>query len=178
MNLKGIRWPVAAAVFIACLAIFWGANYLRQKQFVEEPLLQALENMAEVEQVTLGRKGKSLEIRLQVRKLEDYPRFHRMVEEAVSDLYRGHYSLNLDEAPDPAIEAAYGKIHLAVFEAMDRGNYVDMGSYVTETGTHYGLDRCRVEILETHVYLTLENGEAFLYRRFPRKSVGGKILYD
>ena len=174
MNIKNIRWPVVIVTFALCLSVFWGIHHLRQKQFIEEPLLQALEGLEEVEGVELRSKSGSLEIRIRAPRLEDFPDFHQRLEGIVTGLYRGDYILILEDAPDPEIRAAYQKVHLALFEAMAQGNYVSMGDYVARVGAEHGLDTCRVAVTEGHIYLEMKNGEAYLYRRFVREPVKGE----
>ncbi len=174
MNFKNIKWPVVIITFIVAFGVFWGVHYLRQKQFVEEPLTQALESMEEVEKVQLSVKGGSMDIRLTVSKLADFPHFYETVEKAVSEIHKGDYDLIIEDAPDSAINAAYQKIHLALFEAIVQGNYVAMGEYIENVKDNHGLEAYRVVVTEDHVYLELENEGAFLYRRFVRQPIKGE----
>lgn len=174
MNLKNIKWPVVIITCILCVSLFLGVYYWRQKQYVEEPLSQALQGMEEVEGVYLTAKGGTIEIRVEVRKLADLSHFYETVEKTIAELYKGEYSLIIEDAPDDAIDAAYQKIHLALYEAMAMGNYVSMGKYIEEVQTAYGLDECRVMVTDEFVYLELENDDAYLYRRFLKESKKGE----
>jgi len=172
MNIKNIRWAAVFITFAVVLSIFFGVHYLRQKQFIEEPLYQALEGLEEVEAVGLKTKGGRLEIQLSIKKLQDFPLFYQEVEKTVAELYRGEYILTLKNRPEPGVQAAYQRAHLALFEAMAQGNYVAMGRYVEEVGAEYGLETCRMLVTEEHIYLELVKGDGYLYRRFDRQPKG------
>lgn len=174
MNWKSMKWPVVVITFLACLALFWGIHYLRQKQLIEEPMTKALENMEEVEKVELNNRDGRLEIKLQVTRLDDFPLFYEKVEGSVRELYKGEYTVVFEDRPDPDIRAAYQKIHLALFEAAAQGNFVTMGRYVDEVGADYGLETYRVIVTEDYMYLELAKDESYLYRRFSRHPVKGE----
>lgn len=174
MNLKNMKWPVVIITCILCVSLFWGVYYLRQKQFIEEPLSQALQELDEVEGVTLVAKEGNIEIYLEVQKLADLARFYETLEKTIASLYKGEYSLIIMDEPDAAIDAAYQKIHLALYEAMAMGNYVSMGNYIDEVQAQFDLEECRVMVTDDFVYLELENGDAYLYRRFLKELVKGE----
>ncbi len=174
MNFKNLKWPVVVITCILCVSLFWGVYYLRQKQFIEEPLMQALQALEEVEEVTLTAKGGNIEIRLEVHKLADLSGFYATVEKTVVELYKGEYTLIIEDHPDEVIDAAYQKIHLALYEAMAMGNYVSMGNYIDEVQSQYGLEEYRVMVTDDYVYLELENGDAYLYRRFLKETAKGE----
>ncbi len=174
MNLRNIKWPVVVITCILCVSLFWGVYYLRQKQFIEEPLAQALQGLEEVEEVTLTAKRGNIEIRLEVQKLADLAAFYAAVEKTVGELYKGEYTLIIEDYPDETIDLAFQKIHLALYEAMAMGNYVSMGSYIDEVQSQYGLEEYRVMVTDDYVYLELENGDAYLYRRFLKDTAKGE----
>ncbi len=174
MNIKNLKWPVVILSFALCLLVFFGVHYLRQKQFIEEPLAQALEAMEEVQGVELKNRGGQLEIALTITRLEDFPLFYERVERAVCELYKGDYTLEFKDNPGPEVQAAYRKIHLALFEAAAQGNFVAMGRHVEEVGAAYGLETCRVLVTEEYMYLELTKDEGYLYRRFNRQPAKGE----
>ena len=174
MNLKNLKWSVVVITCILCVSLFWGVYYLRQKQFVEEPLTQALQGLEEVEEVTLTPKGGNIEIRLEVKKLADLASFYAKVEKTIAELYKGEYTLIIEDYPDETINLAFQKIHLALYEAMAMGNYVAMGNYIDQVQSQHGLEEYRVRVTDDYVYLEMENGDAFLYRRFLKETEKGE----
>ena len=177
MQIKDIKWPIVIITCAIAISLFLGIQYWRQKQLIEEPLMLALQEKQGVEEVSLLQKDKTLNIVLTMSKVDDFASFYQRIETKVEEMYRGDYDVTVVDAPDETLMAAYGNIHLAIYEAIDQGNYVSMGEYVAEVSQNYELDYNMV-VLEEDIYLQLHHGDSFLYRRFPRflPSKGDDVL--
>ncbi len=130
MFFNNFKWVVALITFVIVLAFLSGAQMWRQKKFVEKPLVSMLENMAGIEEIYLKEEGKELEVNITVSKVDDFSLFYTHLEKMIEENYKGNYSIKISDSPDKVLVMAYQKIHLALYEGVARGNYVDMGEHI------------------------------------------------
>lgn len=172
MVFNNFKWVIALIVFIITLALLFGGQMWRQKQFIEKPLVYLLENMDGIEKIYPEEEGRELEINITVGKIDDFSRFYYHLEAMIQENYNGNYTIKVIDSPDNILTRAYQKIHLALYEGAVRGNYVTMGENIENIKENYGIEKSRLTVTDNYIFLQLHSGDYFLYRRILRQMPG------
>ncbi len=176
MSLNNFKWPIVILVLVITLASLLGAQYIRNRHFVEDPLKNALLEIEGIEEIELIREGNDISIKLQLASVKDFATFHKEIDSVVKDIIKNNYTITVNDSPNDKLEAAYQKIHLALYEGISKGNYIDMGEYVERISKEYLLDEYKLTIREDEVFFQLHDNDNYIYRRIPRRVPGKEVV--
>ncbi len=157
--------------FLLTLALSVGVIHFRQRQLVNEPLQRKLSGLAAVESVMLARNGSTMTVSVRLGYVDDLAFTHRLlVQEIEKTLGHRRYRLELEDRRDAVLEDAYYTIHLALYEAAQRGNFTEMGLQVTEKLEGLGIAEHRVVVTAENIYFQVRRGDSYLYAVIERET--------
>ncbi|MCL5982987.1 MAG: hypothetical protein M1571_10845 [Firmicutes bacterium] len=169
--MKNFKWPVAVLVFLLTTAVFAGVVVLRQRQLVNEPLIRRLNDLAGVESVQLRRQDGVQVISVRLAYVPDLATTYRELDRETSSLLgRKSYRLELQDARDETLSAAFSEVHLALYEGERRGNFTAMAGLVSATMAEFSLREYRLTVDRERIYFQARNGAYRLYAVIERRS--------
>ncbi len=175
MKWNGIRIPVVVMALVVGLGTFWGAQWLYNRFNYERPLAQLLEENGDVAEYRINDGGPVLELEVKLGRVDNlqqsYSNLHRSLQEVVG---RRSFRIILRDQRDPALEGIYYHTRLAAFEALERGNFLEMEAYISQLAAREGA-RARVLIDQDRLYIQVDRGSHYLYEIIPRTRAFGVV---
>lgn len=171
--MKKFRWPVAVLAFLLTLALSVGAVHFRQRQLVDEPLLRRLGELEAVQSVQLEKNGNLVTVSVSLDYVDDLAStYYLLARETEKTLGKRKYHLEVVDRRDDLLASAYTVIHLALHEAVQRGNFTEMGRLVAETMRAAGVEEHKVVVTAGHICFQARRGDSYLYSVVERRRHG------
>lgn len=177
MNFRGFRLQLTILVFIIVLVVGLSFQYLQQRTYVLKPLLQEVECIPGVEEVSLVKKSLGNNNRIIVNlKLDPNVPFALSFGQVMEALQgaKGFYEVQLEDSPNLELWSLYQQIQIAIEEANVTGEFVMLEQRVARLAAEHNtlwelfVDRDRI-------FLRLTQAENMLQRVIHRGSDDGKI---
>ncbi len=90
---------------------------------------------------------------------------------------RRSFRIVIQDQRDDTLSGIYYHARLAAFEALERGNFLEMESYISRLAVREG-SRARVWLDQDRLYIQIEHGESYLYEIIPRARMAGGLYPD
>jgi len=169
--MKNFKWPVAVLAFLLTAALSAGVVVLRQRQLVNEPLIRRLNEIAGVESVQLRRQNGVQVISVRLAYVPKLAAVYREIDREISSLLgQTRYRLELQDARDETLSAAFSAVHLALYEGERRGNFTAMAGLVGTTMAEFNLHEHLLTVDSERIYFQARNGDYHLYAIIERHS--------
>lgn len=176
MQWNGIRIPVVVLALVVGLAAFWGAQWLYNRFNYERPLTRALEENKDVAAFKINDQGPVLELDVKLARVDNLQRAYSGLDRSLRGvLGRRDFRIVLQDQRDPVLDEIYYQAKLAAFEALDRGNYLDMEAYISRLASREG-SKSRVWLDQSRLYIQIDHGSNYLYEIIPRTGTAGTGL--
>jgi hypothetical protein len=171
------NWTVVLITAIVAISIFFVFNYCRQRYWLENPFLNKLEQMDEVEAAEMEQVlGKTVvtvtpnknyrgSLRELVAAVEEEAAFH--LGNAVRIEINDRRNRTLQEFNDAALPSLY--------EGARLGNYRTVQAGIEEMAKDYGLEKVQFSVDYNRIFLQARDGDYYLYLIIPLTEIeGGK----
>lgn len=173
--LNNFRWPVAVLSFVITLALCTGALAYRQKQMLDDPLVNLLESREGIKNIALSREEDILVIRAEADYVENVSELYRqLMNEASGLLGNKPFRLELADTRDAFLEEAYFAVHLALYEGERRGNFTEMEEVIAQRLKALELPDHKVFVDRENIYFQVRNEDRYLYEIIRRESLPGE----
>lgn len=170
-----MRWPVVLLTLAISLAALFGTGYLVQNRTVNQPLLQALSRMEQLESYEVSHAGETQEIALRLRPDADLKQAYADVDSQVRQILKQTpYRIRIEDQRSPDFVQAADRIELYVQEAMATGEFAAMADRVQEEARQLGAE-ARVAVDNQRVYVSLRRDEAYMYDVVERPTSVGAV---
>lgn len=162
--MKNFKWPVALLIFVSAFALLAGGITLRQRNLINKPLLERLNDLEEVKTAHLAKEDGIHMISVNLADVSDFADLYNEIDEiASSALGGGNYRIKLSDNRNETLEKAYSIAHLALYEAQRRGNFTDMAEKVNAVMAQFNIDKHRIAVDGDRIYFSAQSGEYYLY---------------
>jgi hypothetical protein len=173
---RGYRVDVVLALALLTLVAFVGGQAFYGRMFIERPLLEQLQSVPGVTEVTVEKYVGSYDITLNLANESNLPTVYRQVTELTKrTLGSDSFELRVTDNRTPKLETLYRQMQIYIEEAVAQGNFSTAAEKLNEVASRFGV-RERFYVDEEFVYLELYQDEAYLYavrrRVLPRKEAG------
>lgn len=178
MQWNGLRVPVVVLALVVGLAAFWGAQWLYNRYNYERPLAKLLGENRDVVSFNINDQGPVLELEVKLGKVEN-------LQEAYSGLYgsvqgvvgRRNFKIILKDDRDATLDGIYYHTRLAAFEALEKGNFLEMEDYISKRAAREG-SSARVLLDQERLYIQVAHGSHYLYEIIPRTRLAGAAFSE
>lgn len=165
---KDIKITIIIIVFVFGLAAFGGAQYIYNQYSFERPLANLLEGNKDILTYSISEKESVLEISVKLVKTDNLQMVYSDLNKKISNLAgKRKYEILLQDQTDETLKKIHSDGMVAAYEAIDRGNYLEMKTYITKLAAVKGAN-ARVWIDQDNLYLQLEHGNSYYQEIIPR----------
>ncbi len=168
MQWNGIKVPVVILAFALGLAAFWGIQKIYNQYSYERPLAKLLEENANIITHSINDQGPVLEIEVNLAKSKNLQQDYSGLNKDLLNLFdKKEFKIELQGQREQVFNEIYPDIKMALYEAIDRGNYLDMKRYIAELATKEGFEAA-VWIDQDNLYIQVERGDSYFQEIIPR----------
>ncbi|SHH12487.1 hypothetical protein SAMN02745221_01736 [Thermosyntropha lipolytica DSM 11003] len=160
---------VIISLVLSLAALITGFN-LYTTYGVKTPVIKELEKWPEVEQVKI-KKYRPYQVMVKLKEVENLMAVYRAVTAQLDDkLGSGKYVLLIEDNRDFGLENAYYRLGPAVYEAVEKGNYTWLESYIAKSLNDKDLSY-KMFVDENYLYLQIKGEKGhYLYAVIRRQN--------
>ncbi|MCK8817420.1 hypothetical protein MWH28_08620 [Natroniella sulfidigena] len=169
--MKQINFKLLAGVLIVSLAVFFLGNYLLNNYRLNSNLTEQLIEIDGIEEVEINQNNAQyrLEILLD-QEVEDLQLTFNQLKDQVDDTFEDReYEIEVKADSNEVLEQTGKVADLALHEAITTGEFVKLAERVEDYKEEYELEEAIVQVDNDHIYLTLTEDEAVLYKVVERE---------
>lgn len=164
MNLRQFRWPVALVTLAVTLAGLFGAGRLVRSQTIDQPLMTALAGLEGLVSYQVVQAGDVPEVEIHPAPDANLRDIYTEVDRRLRQILKGSpYGITVLGSPTAALERAAERMNLYLQEAVATGAFAAMADRIAAEAASMGAE-AQVAVDERRVYLTVRQGDAYLYR--------------
>lgn len=173
MQWNGIKVPVVILALGLGLASFWGSQWLYNRYNYERPLDRILGENKDIVSYKVDDQGPVLKLEVKLGKVESLQESYGSISRSVEGVVgRKDFTIVLKDDRDAVLDGIYYRARLAAFEAIERGNYLEMEEYISGMAAREG-SQARVLLDQDHLYIQINHGGHYLYEIIPRTRLAG-----
>lgn len=163
---KRLRMWIIIIVFAAALLLLFGGKFFFVHQYLQEPLIDRLENIQEVNDVSIQkekiRQQEYQKITLSLKKVPNLKKTYLEIFKEIEKVYDpSQVNIVLRDNPSPLLEEAWYKVHFTIYEALAKKNYTDLNAtlQVMLADINY-----KIWVDNERIYVQLFHGKHYIYR--------------
>jgi len=173
MQWNGIRIPVVFLALLVGMGALWGAQWTFKRYNYERPLTRILGENTEVASYKVNDQGSVLEIEVKLRNVDNIQDSYNGISQSVQQVVgRRNTKLTIKDERNATLEGIYYHTRLAAYEAMERGNYLEMENYIVRRADRDGAS-ARVFMDGERMYIQIKHKDSYLYEIIPRAGENG-----
>lgn len=170
--MKTFNYKLGILVLVISLAVFFAGNYFFANYKVNYSLQQDLEQIAGVKEVKITSPNSNHELNLTLEQVTDLQQVFTQVRNRVAEsLEPGTYQLEFT-VPGEFSSQLETEVELALHEACQTGEFVELGKRIKEYETKYNLQKTIIQVDDDYIYLGLVKNEQALYKVINRRRKG------
>ena len=162
--MKNFKWPIALLIFVSAFALLAGGITLRQRNLINKPLLERLNDLEQIKTAQLAKEDGIHMISVNLADVSDFADLYNEIDGiASSALGNGNYRIKISDNRNDTLVKAYSIAHLALYEAQRRGNFTDMAEKVNATMTQFSISEYSIAVDGDRIYFSAQSGDHYLY---------------
>ena len=168
MQWHGIKIPIVILALLLGLGTLWGGQWLFNRYNYERPLSNLLGENKDVISYSINDSGPLLEVEVRLKKVESLENSYVKLRKSVEEVAGGRkIKITVKDDRDQTLEGVYQDASLAAYEALTRGNYLDMGRFIEARAAGQGA-QAKVFLDGEHLYIQMQHEDKYLYEIIPR----------
>lgn len=176
MQWNGIKVQVVLLALVVGLATFWGGQWMYNRFNYERPLSSMLGVHKDVISYRINDQGPVLEIEVKLRQVDNLQQSYSDLDQSVKEVVgRRDFKILLKDERDKNLESVYYRARLAAYEALERGNFLEMEDYISRRAAGEGAE-ARLTVDENRLYIQISHGDNYLYEILPRTRGDSPLL--
>lgn len=177
MQWNGIKIPVVVLALLVGMGALWGAQWLFNRFNYERPLTRVLQENGDIASYKINDRGPVLEVEVKLRKVENLQDSYSKLSGSVRDVVgRRSVKITVGDDRDAVLEGIYYQTRLAAYEALERGNFLEMEDFIAQRAAREGA-RARVFLDRDRMYIQISHDNKYLYEIIFRDGQSGSPLY-
>ena len=175
MQWNGIKVPVVILALVVGLTSFWGAQWLYDRYNYDRPLDKILGENKNIASYQINDQEPLLEIEIKLSRVDNLQETYGEIYQSLQEILgRRNFRIILQDQRDPTLDGIYYHTRLAAFEALERGNFLEMEGYISKLAAGQGSE-ARVWLDQDRLYIQVEHGNNYLYEIIPRPKAAGAV---
>ncbi len=170
--MKTFNYKLGVLVLVISLVVFFAGNYFFANYKVNYSLQNDLKQVSGVKEVTITSSDGSHELNLTLEQVTDLQQVFTQVQDRVAkSLEPGSYQLDF-AVPGGFSSQLETEVELALHEACQTGEFVELGERIKEYKDKYNLQETIIQVDDDYIYLSLVKNEQALYKVINRQRKG------
>lgn len=176
MTFRGYKIHIILITCVVIIAIGFSAQKFVYGRHVTETLERDFAALAGVEAAELTSRGEQTDVLLHVTRVPDFPSLYRQALRLATERLQNGGEIVVADERNEALQNAYDRIHLALYEGAATGRFVRMERHVHDLladGAVAGDGELTYELSvdADAVYIQLSDADGHLYERIARSDV-------
>lgn len=160
---------VILAMAIAFLGLF-GTYKIYNIYNIEKPLINTVETIPGVEQVTLDKTNGAYEIKIKLAKVTNFREKYRQIDIAVAKKMKpDSYTIFIEDKRNSKLNQFYDYAQLAIFQALNDDQYIWLDQALQQKAGSVDVN-CKLLIDTEDIYIEAIDGTSYLYEIIPRST--------
>ncbi|MFZ5646295.1 MAG: hypothetical protein ACOY30_01605 [Bacillota bacterium] len=176
MQWNGIKIPVVVLALLVGMGSLWGAQWLFNRFNYERPLTRALVENGDIASYKINDQGPVLEVEVKLKKVDNLQDSYNKLNGSIRDVVgRRSVKITVKDDRDAALEGIYYQTRLAAYEALERGNFLEMESFIAQRATREGAE-AKLFLDHDRMFIQINHNDKYLYEIIPRDQQPGSLL--
>lgn len=166
MEIKGYKIIIIITALLVTLGVFFFAEHYFFEYRVEKPLIEAISDLSEVEEVVISEQRDMMVVQIELGWVDNIKRSHKKIEEIIIDYTDNeNFIIEINDNRNNDLEIAYNNMHYGLYEALITSEFTMLKEYVEnqisseEDNIEYSLF-----VDKERIYLQLKKGDHYLYK--------------
>lgn len=153
---------VIISIFVA-LGLLLGGFYLYQKYMVENPLMEKLSAINEVQKVEIDKTDKVYTIHLHLARVDNIQESYANIESVANTrLKEGSYKIEIEDKRSPQLANLFNEIQPALYQGLAQKQYLWLDEQMQVFSRDKNIE-ARLFVDEKRLYLQMKDGDSYLY---------------
>jgi hypothetical protein len=168
MQWNGIKVHIVALALLVGLGVLWGGQWAYKRYNYERPLTRVLAENKDIASYKIIEEGPEPQVEVRLKQVEDLQETYLDLQQSVAQSVNGKaVKLTIQDDRDQVLEGVGDGVRLAAYEALERGNFVEMAGYIRSSAAGAGA-QARVFLDGERLYIQIDHGDKYLYDIIPR----------
>lgn len=168
MQWNGIKVHIVALALLVGLGALWGGQWAFKRFNYERPLDRALGENKEIASFSLNNAGADPEVQVKLKQVNSLEASYQNIQQSVDQAVNGNnVKITVTDNRDKVLEGLDNDARLAAYEALNRGNYLEMSSYIQHKAAGAGA-KAQMALDQDSLYIQIDHGDKYLYDIIPR----------
>jgi len=160
------------------LGALWGGQWAFKRLNYERPLAGALSENKYIASYRIVSEGPEPEVEVTLKQVDNLQEAYQNIEQSVDSAVGSQtVKISVKDNRDQVLDSVYRDARLAAYEALDRGNYLEMGDYIQKRASGEGA-QARVSLDDQRLYIQIDHGDRYLYEILSRAGTGDSSNYN
>ncbi|MDI3309993.1 MAG: hypothetical protein QJR05_00960 [Thermoanaerobacterium sp.] len=165
-----LKWQVVIVTVTLVLGVLLGGFNLYQNRILPEKISNDIKSSNNVQSadVSIGNSGYTANIKL--KKVDNLMTAYKDIEKIV-EKYPVKVDIKIVDNPNDKLNNLFYEDQFAIYQAIQNGDYIDMSKIIDKNGIEKGA-KTNVYIDGSNIYLSIYDGQNYLYKIIPRNTKG------
>jgi hypothetical protein len=167
MQWQGFRIPIVITSLVVGLLLLVGAQWLFNRYNYEQPLEDLMKGSKAVQSYRIDDDRPVIRVQVKFREVNNLAQTYRDLESSLKDVLGAkEFVIELKDNRNPQLEEIYYYSQFAVYEALARGDFINMEQHISRRAASAGAT-AKVNIDHSAIYVQMEKGDHYLYEIIP-----------
>ncbi|GAB6136956.1 hypothetical protein [Halanaerobaculum tunisiense] len=167
--MKEINFKLVVLVLGITLGAFFLGNFLINSYQINRALQTDLTAINGVTEVTIDELESGYKLQIELTQVDDLQDTFLQIKQRIEEsLTEKEYEVTFTSSGDSDLDRLSARTNLALYEAIETGEFVALEDRMTDYKNKYDLDEVKVQIDKNHIYLRLTKNDQEIYQVIDR----------
>lgn len=147
---------------IVALGILLGSYNLYQKYMVEEPLIEKLLLIQEINKIDINKVNKLYTFKVYLGKVENIQKSYAEIDSTIDDTIKGEYNIEIKDERNQRLDKFFDDLQPALYQGLAQKEFLWLDQQINQRSRNQDI-KARLLVDNKRVYLQLEDGNSYLY---------------
>lgn len=179
MKFRGFRLHIIVIACVVVIAVGFGAREFVFGRHMNKVVVSEFADLPGVEAVQLHDRGSGTDVSLRLGPEADFAALYPKASALATEKFGSDAALIIEDDRTEMLQAAFDRVHLALYEGAATGRFVEMERRVHELlsapegeplgGGAFGNVEVRIAVDDAAIYIELSSDDGRLYERIGRR---------
>ncbi|MFZ5642375.1 MAG: hypothetical protein ACOY46_02145 [Bacillota bacterium] len=168
MQWNGVKVHIVLLALLVGLASLWGGQWVFNRYNYERPMAKLLGENKDISSYSINKNGSELEVEIKLKKVDNLQETYGTLQQSINGAVGGRkVKITVTDDRDATLNEVYHDTRLAAYEAIERGNFLEMGDFIERRASSEGA-QARVFLDRENLYIQIYHENNYLYDIIPR----------